>query len=120
MLYEAEAQGYWSGNGTLWFTGINAYHPFFQEKTTPFIGGGLGYGLVTGGTRTTYDKDFYWSYDTSYTYTVARTEKGDGNGLILFIGGGYVLSRTSSVGLRAHLRYVISTFKLNDDKKTLP
>jgi hypothetical protein len=111
ILYEVDAKIYFLGNNYLGHVSINTYHPFFAESNTPFLGGGLGIGFNT------IDKSLFYPnnkepWDNYGTYT--------GSGLVLYLGGGYIIGRTSNVGLRAHLQYFIATYKLNNPEKTLP
>jgi hypothetical protein len=111
ILYEIDAKLYFLGNNYLGNLSLNAYHPFSSESNTPFLGGGLGIGFNTMDKSSFYpnNKDPWENYGTY-----------NGSGLVLFIGGGYIIGRTSNVGLRIHLEYFIATYKMNNPEKTLP
>jgi len=107
ILYEINAETYFVSTSGLVQGSLNAYRPIFAENNTPFFGGGLGITHMwlsdIPGTPDTI-------YKTSYT----------GSGLVLLLGGGYIIGRSSTVGIRAHLRYFIATFKMNNPEKSLP
>lgn len=96
VLFEVDAQSYFLGNFSVGNLSIDVYRPFFAESSTPFLGGGLGFGYTTGATN------------------------GNGSGMMFFVGGGYIFGRTADVGLRVRAQYMLGAFKVENPEKSLP
>ncbi|TAL68659.1 MAG: hypothetical protein EPN82_10300 [Bacteroidetes bacterium] len=96
VLFEVDAQSYFLGSYSVGHLSIDVYRPFFAESSTPFLGGGLGFGYTTGASN------------------------GQGNGMMLFVGGGYIFGRTADVGLRVRAQYMLGAFKVENTEKSLP
>ncbi len=109
IMFEFDAQTYFLGRNGMGFLAINAYHPFSPGKNTFFAGGGLGVGY----TSQEYEIS---SLDNGYNNMYSNTS----GGIMFFFGGGYVLSRTSNVGLRIHLRYFIGGYKMEYPESIIP
>jgi len=101
LLFELDAQNYILGSSGLGMITIGVYKPVFPRAQTPFYGGGLGMGF------------------SSFEGTNSAPAS-DGNGLIFYAGGGYLLNRTSNVGLRIHGRYFIGAYKMDGPDKAIP
>jgi TolB-like protein len=97
ILFEIDGQAYPLGDNSLGFFSIGTYYPFSALSQTPFLGGGLGVG-----------------------FTSSDSESADGSGLILYLGGGYMINRISNVGLRVHGRYFIGAYKMDDRDRSIP
>ena len=100
MIYDINTQIYFMGGPSLGQISINAYKPFYSESNSPFIGGGLGVG---------------YAYYTPPNTSVYSNYSYSGSGLMLFIGGGYIIGRSSNVGLRIRANYMISTFNITSN-----
>jgi len=74
--------------------GLAAYYPLFDTDISPYLGGGLIYGIA--------------KRQNEHDNEVSAT------GLLFKAGGGMILNRTSSVILQLDLEYMISTFKFNN------
>lgn len=98
-IYTDNSGGAESGGGV----NIGVWYPLLDEDITPYIGGGLGY---TGVARSASDNQADAEAEEYYHYE----KQESGSGISAFVGGGVLLGRTSSVALRADLRYVISTY----------
>jgi hypothetical protein len=102
--------------GNLYFSDIKLYnvsihinYPFSQGKSTPFLGGGLGYG---GTTMTSSEEKTTQNWDGS-TYTYTDETNRSGAGLSLFAGGGYIFNRTSNINLRLNANFFFSCYKVD-------
>lgn len=90
--------------GSMYFSDVNIYninvqvdYPLTNKISSPFIGGGLGYGY------TTIKKDG----QNNYSFY-------DGNGLTLNAGAGYIINRTSNINLRVHANLFFSLYQVNN------
>jgi hypothetical protein len=90
--------------GSMYFSDINLYnlsvqinYPLINKISSPFIGGGLGYGYST------IKKDSPIIFD-NYS----------GNGLTLYGGAGYIINRTSNINLRLNANLFFSMYKVNN------
>jgi hypothetical protein len=105
VMYEIDLQTYLTGSKTVGDISLHSYYPFLAEDNTPFIGGGLGFGWCTSNQHTNYE-----SVIGSYA----------GSGLTLFIGGGYIIGRTSNATLRIHARYMIGAYSMDNPEGSMP
>jgi hypothetical protein len=87
--------GVGSSKSYLYQASLNVYRPFSPASNTAFFGGGFGLGGAT------YNSSDYGN-------------DNKGSGLVLNIGGGYIIGRTSSVALRIHANYFIGLFKIKN------
>lgn len=109
FLYDIDAKLYFLGDSYLIQGSLNAYHPFFAENNTPFLGGGIGIGHSSYKLETTTDE---WGN--------SNNRFSDGSGIIFYIGGGYMFGRSSNVGMRIHAKYFIGAYKMNNPDKSMP
>lgn len=81
---------------------IAAYYPLLDEDITPFLGGGLGFNAVEvhSGEKNEWGES---------------THGGSEEGITAFVGTGLLMGRTSSVALRADLKYVVATFEVDGE-----
>lgn len=86
-LFDLSASIYGGGGSAYTAIDLGAYYPLTDGTLTPYLGGGL-----------------------SLAHLSPDTGSSDG-GLGVFAGGGLLLARTSSVNLRADLRYLLNTFE---------
>ncbi len=100
-------------NGELYFQDIRIYnfnlaalYPFSKKKSTPYLGGGLGYG---GMTITKEEKSLNSDYPFDY-----YDENYRGSGLSLFAKGGYLFNRTSDVNVRIEGGPYITTYEIDN------
>jgi hypothetical protein len=89
--------------GSLYFSDVNIYnlkinvnYPLLKKTSSPYIGGGLGY----GGTELN-KKD---NYQSNYS---------KGNGLSIYANAGYIFNRTSNINLRLNSSLYFSMYKVN-------
>lgn len=90
--------------GSMYFSDVNLYninvqinYPLINKISSPFIGGGLGYGY------TSIKKDL----QNNYNYY-------DGNGLTFYAGAGYIINRTSNINLRLNANLFFSMYQVNN------
>lgn len=90
--------------GSMYFSDVNLYnlnvqinYPLINKISSPFIGGGLGYGYTTIKKDNLYISDYY-----------------SGNGLTLYAGGGYIINRTSNINLRLNANLFFSMYEVNN------
>ena len=108
VIFEVDANLYFLGESYMSNLGIKAYYPFLSESDTPIIGGGLGIG------------------HTSFEYFDTGNEWGDyyrthsGSGMMFFLGGGYIIGRTSDVSLRLMVNYFIGAYKMENPEESMP
>jgi hypothetical protein len=110
VMYEIDLQAYLTGSKTVGDVSLNSYYPFLADDNTPFIGGGLGFGWSTSSMELKKDTINYYPHTDNYS----------GSGLTLFIGGGYIIGRTSNASLRIRVLYMIGAFKMDDPNSTMP
>ncbi|MBP7497626.1 MAG: hypothetical protein KA792_08195 [Bacteroidales bacterium] len=97
--------------GDLFFSEVDLYniniqvnYPFFKKNSSPYIGGGLGY----GGTSV---KVKIKNVSPNYDYT----ETFHGSGLTVYGGAGYIINRASNINLRFNANFFFSAYKVNED-----
>jgi hypothetical protein len=90
--------------GSMYFSDVNLYnlsvqinYPLINKISSPFIGGGLGYGFST------IKKDI----PDIYNYY-------SGNGLTLYAGAGYIINRTSNINVRLNANLFFSLYRVNN------
>jgi hypothetical protein len=93
-------------SASLFDFGISAYYPFLDKDWTPFLGGGVSYGVIS------YSRPDTESSSTDYYDYYSESE--DKNGLLFHAGGGLLFSRTSTVNLRLRTEYMVSSFKVDN------
>ncbi len=87
-----------------WSLDVAGYYPFTQGGFCPYIGGGIGFGTRTSSWQEAPDAE--GNYDTS-----TDTDYG----LTVFAGTGILIGRTSTVSVRAELRYFVDTFTVRGE-----
>lgn len=105
IILEINGEAYFVSDSKLLQASLNAYLPLYSDNNTPFFGGGLGIATLSS---------------SDHTSTTPDTQDFTGSGLTFLLGGGYMIGRSSTVGIRAHVRYYISTFKMSNPEKSLP
>lgn len=105
LMYEIDLHTYLTGGKTIGDISLHSYYPFLAEDNTPYFGGGLGFGWCTAKPE-----------QNSETFL----DSFSGSGLTLFIGGGYLIGRSSNASLRIHARYMIGAYSMDDPKGTMP
>lgn len=112
MLVQMTAfvQGYDNGDEEITLTefGISTYYPFQEKDWTPFVGGGIAYGIGS------YSRPTTNTNTDPNDYYISDTESFEGSGLLFRAGGGMLFARTSTVNLRLRAEYTISAFKIDD------
>jgi hypothetical protein len=90
--------------GSMYFSDVNLYniniqinYPLINKISSPFIGGGLGYGYSTIKKEIPNNYDYY-----------------SGNGLTLYAGAGYIINRTSNINLRLNANLFFSMYQVNN------
>ncbi|WP_258105222.1 hypothetical protein [Marinoscillum sp. MHG1-6] len=96
-------------NADMFFGDIDIYNlslaaifPFQARQRSPFVGGGLGYG----------------SHKVDFEVLSADYEEDKDQGLSTHVYVGYILSRTSTVQMRATLTGTVATYKINQQTPT--
>lgn len=74
--------------------------PLWNKSSTPFVGGGIGYGAS--------------SVLAGSDYLVNNS----GNGLCAYLGGGYIFTRTSDINLRINLNAFACGYEINNQYPT--
>lgn len=104
--------------GSLYFSDVrlsnfslHINYPLTDKKSTPYFGGGLGFGATTVMKEETYTN--YYGYGNPYTYT--NQKRYNGSGLTFYAGGGYIFNRTSSTCLRANVNLFYSMYKVDKE-----
>jgi hypothetical protein len=85
-LFDLAASVYGGGDSTYLAIDLGGYYPLSDTAVTPYVGGGL---------------------------SLSRTSPAEGKdagGLGVFAGAGVILARTSSVNVRADVRYLLNTY----------
>lgn len=96
VIYGLDANIFFTQENTLGYLDITVDYPFSSTKNTGYAGGGLGYGWLS------MHKD------------LDLDEADIKSGLMLFVGGGFILNRTASVRLIFGSRIFVPLFKVND------
>ncbi|MES2728048.1 MAG: hypothetical protein V4643_13155, partial [Bacteroidota bacterium] len=93
----------WSFNSTrdVYSLALEVNKPLSDKGNTPYIGGGLAFSR----TALSNEQNYYGSYSSS--------AYASGYGLMLMVGGGYILKRTSSVSLRVSANYLQGLYDVN-------
>lgn len=91
----------------MYFLSLDALYPFSPENSTPYLLGGLG----IGGINVVFENERNNTYPEYWP-----SERG--GGLLLFLGGGYIINRQSNVNLRLGGRAFMPMFKVG--KQTAP
>jgi len=89
--------------GCLYFSDVSMYniniqinYPLLNKLSSPFVGGGLGYGYTSINSNDQNNNKLY-----------------EGNGLTLFAGAGYIFNRTSNINLRCNASLFFSMYEVN-------
>jgi hypothetical protein len=90
-LFDISASAFGGGGSSYFTLDLGGYYPLTQTAVSPYLGGGLSLSSLN------------------------PDEGNSDGGLGAFLGAGLFVARTSSVNLRADLRYVINTYKTGGD-----
>jgi hypothetical protein len=90
--------------GSMYISDISMYnlnlqinYPLRNKISSPYIGGGLGYGSTSMKNYVQNSANYY-----------------DGNGLTIFAGAGYIFNRTSNINLRFNSSLFFSMYQVNN------
>ncbi len=93
LMFDASLDFYGIGSGVGGFGGnIGAYYPFFDKDFTPYVGGGLGLAMM----------------ESTHKDQSGYEESSADGGLTGFADVGAIVGRTSTVAVRADLRYMLT------------
>lgn len=99
LMFEVDLRTAFGDSGGRMGVGISGYYPFSEDDFTPYVGGGLEYGFMT----LEGEDDVYGDYN----------EQSE-SGLSAGAGVGVLFGRTSTVALRADVRYLVSFYEVGD------
>lgn len=105
LIFDIKGEYYWS-EADVYNMSLDVLWPLTAASATPFLQGGLG---LAGMDVLRMKKDIDW-FGNVYEYEDYETNSG----LMLFLGAGYILNRTSDVHLRAGGRLFVPTFSVDD------
>jgi len=97
IIFGLDGSIFFHKDNTTGYLAITVDYPFTSAKNTGYVGGGLGYGVMS-------------VWDETDPYDNETTNSG----LMLLGGGGFILNRTSSVRLIIGSRVFVPLFKVND------
>lgn len=106
LLIDLTGQAYWGDKSSVYMASIETYYAYKDQKTTPFIGGGLALANTAVIERVVYNSP-YSSYESSN-----RLSNG---GLMLLAGGGYLFNRTGNVALRVTGNAIFGLYEVNSE-----
>lgn len=100
LILDIKGEAYFN-DADIYFLSLDALYPFSEKNSTPYALGGLG----IGGMDVIFDDKDYEPLDIF---------ADQGGGLMLFLGGGYIINRHSDVNLRLGGRAYIPFFQVRD------
>lgn len=97
----------WSFNSTrdVYSLALEVNRPLSDKGNTPYLGGGLAFSRTA------------MSYEGNYSGSYSNGTYASGYGLMLMVGGGYILKRTSSVSLRISANYLQGLYDVKGDNR---
>jgi hypothetical protein len=101
LILDIKGETYFTGDPKVHFLSLDALYPFRSSNSSPFLLGGIG----IGGMKIPDYRDeshLYW-YDHK-----------SNSGLMMFVGGGYLVNRHSDVNLRLGGRLLIPFFEVDE------
>ena len=107
LIIDARGDFYFTGDPRVYFLSIDGLYPFSNKRNTPFVLGGLGLGGQSI-PNDEYNEDEFLLFKPRHS----------NGGMLLFLGGGYLINRTSNVNIRLGGRGMIPLFKV--DSQTAP
>lgn len=101
MIFDVKGSAYF-GDVKLLNLNIRLNYPFLNKASSPYFGGGLGYGRTTLKQNDNNNNNYYYS------------SEHHGEGLTVFLGGGYILNRTSNINLRVNMDIFYSMYEVKE------
>ena len=101
LILDIKGEAYFS-DVDFYFLSLDALYPLTDRNHTPFVLGGLGIGGMDVYFENEPIQGIYYNYDPHHS-----------GGLLLFLGGGYIINRHSEVNLRLGARTFLPVFRVD-------
>ncbi|MCK4661630.1 MAG: hypothetical protein KAT68_02090 [Bacteroidales bacterium] len=110
LILDIKVEGYFK-DIKLYQIALDAAYPLKNTRSTPFIGGGLGYSGTTADKEKKLPSGYSHNYyDYDYDYYEYRDY---GGGIMLRANGGYIFNRNSNVNLRFSATGFMNLYKIH-------